>query len=132
VIGGRVLDPTAVAAIVSGTSDYADALLAVANDLGITLGLPATALQPAWANCPPADRPWLDQLPDAAMVVVLDLDQETAKDAGLLAAGARMPEVHLAASHAALTGIRRGWPVVTRRPDVIQALSGAVTTETMP
>lgn len=130
-IGGRVLDPTAVMAIVTGSSDYTDALLAVANELGMALGVPATALQAVWASCPPTDRPWLDQLPAASMVLVLDLDEQSAKEAGLLAAHAGMSDVHPAAAHAALIGIRRGWPVVTKQPEVIQALSPDVRTETI-
>ena len=130
-IGGRVLDPTAVMAVIEHTP-YTDAMLAVANETNMALGVPTTALQSVWANCASAEREWLDQLPHAAMVVVLPLDVDTARDAGLLAARAGMPEVHLAAAHATLVGIRRRWPVLTRRPDIIQALSSDVRTETIP
>jgi hypothetical protein len=52
---------------------------------GIAADRPTTALQAAWAACPPEDRAWLETLPDTAMAVVLDLDLETPRDAGLLA-----------------------------------------------
>lgn len=79
-----------------------------------------------------APRPWLELLTEAATVVVVPLDDEAARDAGLLAALSGHPDTHSAACHAALVGIRRGWPVVTARPEVIQALSGEVRTETIP
>jgi predicted nucleic acid-binding protein len=75
---------------------------------------------------------WLELLTDAATVVIVPLDDEAARDAGLLAALSGHPDTHPAACHAAAVGIGRGWPVVTRRPEVIQALSGEVRTETIP
>lgn len=131
-IGGRVLDGTVVTAIAAGTSDYADALLAVANELGIPLAVPTTALQAAWQVVAPTDRHWLEQLPLASMTVVLDLDAGTAHRAGVLAADAGLPATPAASSHAAAVGLDRGWPVVTREPDLLLALSGDLRTETMP
>lgn len=131
-IGGRVLDGTAVSAMAAGTSDHADALLAVANELGIPLAVPTTALQAAWQGCEPADRHWLDQLPLASMMVVLDLDADAARRAGVLAADAALPGAAAASAHAAVIGLDRGWPVVTLEPDVILALSPDLRTETIP
>jgi len=132
VIGGRVLDPTAVMAMAVGDSPYAQALLDVSAQLNIPLAVPASALQAVWQAAEPEHWPWLELLAESATVVVVPLDAESARDAGLLAALSGNPDTHPAATQAALVGIRRGWPVVTRRPDVIQALSGDVRTETIP
>jgi hypothetical protein len=132
VIGGRVLDPTAVMAMAVGDSPYAQALLDVATQHNIPLAVPATALQAAWQAAAPEHWPWLELLAEAATVVVVPLDDDAARDAGLLAALSGHPDAHPAACHAALVGIRRGWPVVTQRPEVIQVLSGQVRTETIP
>jgi hypothetical protein len=124
------LDPSALLAIIAG-SDYADAMMAMANEMRFELAVPTTAFQAAWAHCPPAERPWLEQLPSQRMVEMLDLDTEAAGQAGLLSATSGMPDVHLAAAHAVLVALRRDWPVVTTRPDIIQALSARVRTETL-
>lgn len=131
-IGGRVLDATAVHAIVTGSSEYAQALLTVATDLGIPLAVPATALQAAWQEADPKARPWLDLLPEAATVVVLDLTAQVARDAGLLAADSGHPGAPASAGHAVAVALERSWPVVTRHPDVLLALSPDVRTETIP
>ena len=131
-IGGRVLDPTAVMAMAIGDSPYAQALLDVATQMNIPLAVPAVALQAAWQAAEPEHWPWLELLTEAATVIVVPLDAEQARDAGLLAALSGNPDVHPAASHSALIGVRRGWPIVTRRPNVIQGLSSDVRTETMP
>ena len=130
-IGGRVLDPTAVMAMAVGDSPYAQALLDIATQMNIPLAIPATALQAAWAAAEPDAWPWLDLLPEAATVIVLPLDEQSAKDSGLLAALSGNPSTHPSASHAALVGLGRSWPVVTKRPEVIQALSADVRTETI-
>jgi len=119
-------------AMARGTSPYAQALLDVATEMNIPLAVPAVALQSAWQAAEPEHWPWLELLAEAATVIVVPLDGEQARDAGLLAALSGNPDVHPAASQSALIGIRRGWPVVTQRPDVIQHLSSDLRTETMP
>jgi hypothetical protein len=131
-IGGRVLDPTAMMAIITRSSPYAAALLDVCNDLNIALALPTTALQATMAAARPEDRRWLLELADAGICVVVDLDREGAWSAGLLAARAGLPSAHLAAAQAAQIGISRGWPVVTTSPNILLALSSDVRTETIP
>jgi hypothetical protein len=129
---GRVLDSTALLAIAGGTSDYADALLAVATELGLTLAVPAASLLAAWQQVSPGDRVWLAGLTDAATVVVVNLDADDARDAGLLAAASGLDNVGADAAHAALTGLRRAWSVVTKVPGDVGALSPEVRTETIP
>ena len=131
-IGGRVLDPTAIMAIITNSSPYAAALLDVCNDLNIPLAMPTSALQATMAAARPEDRQRLLELPEIAMAVVLDLDLDAAWSAGLLASRAGLPSAHPAAAHATQVGISRGWPVVTKAPDVILALSSDVRTETIP
>jgi hypothetical protein len=115
-----------------GTSEYADALLAVATELGLTLAAPAAALLTARQHVEPHNRPWLAQLSEAARAVVVDLDADGARDAGLLCAASGNPDAHPALAHAALVGIQRSWPVVTTVPDSVLALSSDVRTETIP
>jgi hypothetical protein len=132
VIGGRVLDSTAVRAIASGDSEYAAALLAVATELGITLAVPATALEEAWRWSTPAERPWLELLTQASPVVVLDLDAAAARETGLLASDAGHPQSEPATAQSVVVALQRDWPVVTRYPDAVLLLSSKVRTETIP
>jgi predicted nucleic acid-binding protein len=132
VIGGRVLDSTAVRAIASGESEYAAALLAVATELGITLAVPAAALEEAWRWSVPAERPWLELLAQASPVVVLDLDAAAARTTGLLASDAGQPQSAPATAQSAVVALQRDWPVVTRDPDAVLLLGSTLRTETIP
>jgi hypothetical protein len=131
-IGGRVLDPTAVLAAVSGTSTYMEAVMHVADELNIPLAVGTTALQTAWAHAEPDQRIWLDVLTEGPTVVVLDLNEASARDAGLISAQSGNPDVHLAAAQSVLIGLQRQWPVVTASPDLLLALSPEIRTETIP
>jgi hypothetical protein len=132
VIGGRILDPTAVLAAVSGVSDYMQAVMYFVDDMNIPLAVGTTALQTAWAHAEPNKRAWLDVLTEGPTVVVLNLDEAAAKAAGMLAAQSGNPDVHLAAAHAVLIGLQRQEPVITTAPDLLLALSADVRTETIP
>lgn len=127
-----MLDPTAVRAIAAGDSAYGAALLHVASELGITLAIPATALEQAWRRSTPPERPWLDLLENASPVVVLELDAGAARSTGLLAAAAGRPETEPATAHAVLVALDRDWPVVTRDPQAALRVDGGVRTETIP
>jgi hypothetical protein len=50
VIGGRVLDASALVAFASGDSIYAAALVWTAVEEGIVLVVPSTAIAAAWAQ----------------------------------------------------------------------------------
>lgn len=131
-IGGRVLDSTAVRAIASGESEYAAALLAVATEMGITLAVPATALEEAWRWSTQSERPWLELLAQASPVVVIDLDAAAARETGLLASDASQPQSEPATAQSVAVALQRDWPVVTRYPDAVLLLSSKVRTETIP
>jgi hypothetical protein len=131
-IGGKVLDLTAVEALATGSSRYAEALLTVATQVGIPLAVAAPTLQAAWSRAPLAARPWLELLSDAAPVVIVDLTAAGARSAGLLAAAAGAIEPHPALVHTVAVALERSWPVVTRDPDAALTVSAAVRTETIP
>lgn len=70
-IGGRVLDATAISDIAIGRTIYGAAFLAAANDLGIALAVPAAALQDAWAAAAEEDYPFLELLTGLPLAVVV-------------------------------------------------------------
>jgi hypothetical protein len=132
VIGGRVLDVSAVLDLATGTSVYGQALLHHANDAGIVLAVPAGALQAAWQQAEIPGRPWLDLLADLPTVMVIALDGVAARDCGLLAAEAGLPDAPAGTVHAVELAVRRSWPLVTTDPDTALTLSVDVRTETIP
>jgi hypothetical protein len=131
-IGGKVLDVTAVLDLTNGRSRYAEALLVVATEVGIPLAVPATALLAAWQTAPPAARPWLNLLADAAPVVVVDLTAASARAAGIRAADSGNLHAHPATAHAVQVATERSWPIVTRDPMAMLALNIEIRTETIP
>jgi hypothetical protein len=132
VIGGRVLDATAVLDLATGTSIYGQALLSIAAEQAIPLAIPAVALQAAWQRAPVQGRPWLELLPELPTVVVLALGAADARDAGMLAAAAQRPDAAPGTAHAVHIARHRGWPVVTTDPDAVLALDPEIRTETIP
>jgi predicted nucleic acid-binding protein len=106
VIGGRVLDASAIVAFASGESIYAAALVWTAVAEGIVLVLPSTAIAAAWAHLPDKDHPVLDVLLDLPVTVVDDLDAPRARAVGAL--GGDLPDAHvLRCAH------DRGYPLIT-------------------
>lgn len=134
-IGGRVLDATAITDIAIGRSIYAAAFLAAANDLGIALALPAAALHEAWARAGEADYPFVELLLALPLSVVEPLDGEAAARSGT-AAGAGLHRNPLAwnasAAHAALISRERGWPVLTADPAALQAIDPELAIDLLP
>jgi hypothetical protein len=106
VIGGRVLDASALVAFASGTSIYAAALVWTAVEEGMVLAIPSSAIATAWSELAEKDHPVLEVLLRLPTAVVDDLDQATAREVG-----ARGGD--LVAAHAVHCAIRRGWPLVT-------------------
>jgi hypothetical protein len=132
VIGGRVLDVSAVLTLAAGTNVYGQAVLRLAIAEDIPLAVPAAALQAAWQHASPAGRPWLELLPDNPTVVVVPLDLAQARDSGTLAADAGRPDVLAGTAHAVHLAVHRNWPLITAEPDTALALSSRVRTETIP
>jgi hypothetical protein len=137
VIGGRVLDTSALLDAGTGHTLYARALITVAVQEGIVLAVPATCLADAWAQASPQVRPFLDLLADRAVVVIDALDGAAAVPVGILAAPAAdpasLPSVDLPAAHAVhLARTRGGWPIVTADPDRLRAIDDEAPIEELP
>jgi hypothetical protein len=133
VIGGRVLDVSALLDAASGRTQYARALISTAIEHGITLCVPAAALAESWAQSEPAHRPFLELLAGTTVTVVDPLDSATADRVGLLARGDG-PGLggSLPVAHAAYSGLTRGWPVVSANPAALLALAPTVAVEPLP
>jgi len=106
VIGGRVLDASAVIAFASRTSIYAQALVWTAVEEGIVLVVPSTAVGTAWATLAEKDHDVLEVLLRLPVTVVDDLTGVRARAVGELG-GAQLD------AHALLCARDRGWAVVT-------------------
>ncbi len=140
-IGGRVLDASAIGDIVIGRTIYGGAFVRAAQQVGITLVLPAVALQEAWCACREKDWPFLELLLDLPVTVVDPLDTSGAERSALIArasADARKGK-HLArplwdgsAAHAVLVARDRGWPVLTADVRRIRALDATIPVESLP
>jgi hypothetical protein len=106
VIGGRVLDASAIGAVAGGDSIYAAALVWTAVEEGIVLVVPSTALAAAWARLSDKDHPVLEVLLNLPVSVVDDLDATRARLVGELG-GDQLD------AHAMLCARDRGYPLVT-------------------
>jgi hypothetical protein len=133
VIGGRVLDATALHDLTIGRTVYGAAFLAAANDVGITVAVPAAALQEAWAAAGQNDYPFLELLLDLPITVVDSLGAAAAEGSGVLA-----EDVHAAgafnagAAHAVLVARERGWPVLSADPAPLRAIDPGLPVEVLP
>lgn len=132
-IGGRVLDATAMHDIAVGRTIYGAAFLAAANDLGIALAVPTAALQDVWAGAAQEDYPFLELLLGLPLTVVDSLDAEAATRSGILARDTHAAGAWDAgAAHAVLSAHDRGWPVLTADPGPLRAIDAAVMIEALP
>jgi hypothetical protein len=84
VIGGVVLDTTALLDIVTGATIYGQAFVSTAAERGVVLLIPSTSLSQAWATVPSESLPLLELLLELPVVVVDDMDLTTARAAGLV------------------------------------------------
>lgn len=116
-IGGRILDASAIVAFCSGRSVYAAALVWTAVEEGLVLVVPSTAVAAAWAQLPDKDHPVLEVLLQLPVTVVDDLTVTRARTVGVLG-GATVD------SHALVCARDRGWVLVT---DDVTRYSGART-----
>ncbi len=141
-IGGRVLDATAIGDIVIGRTVYGGAFVRAAQQVGIPLVLPAAALQEAWVACREKDWPFLELLLALPVTVVDPLDASGAERSAQIARTAspvRRSGKHLArpvwdasSAHAVLVARDRGWPVLTADVRRIRALDATVAVESLP
>lgn len=133
-IGGQVLDTSALTDAATGRSIYARALIRTAVEVGVVLAVPAAALMRAYASVPADARPFLDLLLDLPVAVFEPLDHATLQTAGVLLAdaGAADSPDGLAAAHVAVVARRRGWPVVTADGGLLRRLVPDVEIELLP
>lgn len=123
-IGGRVLDASAVVAFAEQRSVYASALVWTAVEEDVVLLVPAAVLVAVEQGLDPRDgaaRAVLEVLLGLPVTVVESLDAAAARSVGELA-GAHGLDV--ASAHAARTALDRGWAVVTAAPDRYAAVPG--------
>ncbi|MDW8804378.1 hypothetical protein P1P68_06115 [Streptomyces scabiei] len=133
-IGGRILDTTALTATARG-SVYMQALLSIAHKRVIPLLVPATALSDAYADLKPDAAHALATIMEFPLLTLAPLDEPDARGAGLLRANATSTAdlaADLAAGHVAYLAAARQWPVVTGHPDRLRALYPEIETEALP
>lgn len=130
VIGGRVLDSTALAAFAIGRPVYMRALVWAAVEANIVLAVPSAALGRAWGLVEQDHHDALRVLLDLPNTVIDELTPASAREAGLLLATAGQDDI--AAAQVASSARRRGWPAVTGEPGALRKLDTAVQIEELP
>lgn len=129
-IGGRVLDSTALAAFAVGRPVYMRALVWAAVEANIVLAVPSAALGRAWALLDVEHHAALRVLLDLPNVVIDELSTATALESGLLLAASGQDDI--VAGQVAASAKRRGWPAVTGEPGSLRKLDTTVTIEELP
>jgi hypothetical protein len=129
VIGGRVLDLSALLAFARQDSVYAAALVWTAVEEDIVLLVPSSAAGPARALLEDRTDPVLDVLLGLPVTVVDELGAARAREVGRLLRG---HDVRFDLAHAALCSRQRRWPVVTAEPSVYDALETDLEIEPLP
>lgn len=108
-IGGRVLDTSALRAFATESSVYCAALVWTAVKESIVLAVPSTAVAEVWTTLDGDKYPVLDVLFHLHVTVIDSLDGERARTVGRL--GGPQTDAHaIACAH------QRGWPLVTAEP----------------
>ena len=130
VIGGRVLDSTALAAFAIGRPVYMRALVWAEVEANIVLAVPSAALGRAWGLVEQDHHDALRVLLDLPNTVIDELTPASAREAGLLLAAAGQDDI--AAAQVASSARRRGWPAVTGEPGTLRKLDTAVQIEELP
>lgn len=130
-IGGRVLDASALVDVATGRSIYLRSFIRAAVAEGIALVVPATALQDAWAALDPDQRIFLDGFEAREVGVAAPLTVEAAHSAGELGAQAR-GAYSTTAAHVVSLALQRGWPVLTADPQPLESISPHVLIERLP
>ncbi|MDL5156181.1 hypothetical protein [Actinomycetospora termitidis] len=128
-IGGRVLDLSALLAFARQDSVYAGALVWTAVEEDIVLLVPATAAGLAWARLDESARPVLEVLFGLPVTVVDDLDAARARETGILLDGR---DARIDIAHAAVCAQQRGWPLVTAEAEPYAALGVPPEIEPLP
>lgn len=129
-IGGRVLDSTALAAFAIGRPVYMRALVWAAVEADIVLAVPSAALGRAWGLVEPEHHSALQVLLDLPNTVIDELTPSSAHESGLLLAAAGYDDI--AAAQVVACARRRGWPAVTGEPAILRKLDVTGLIEELP
>lgn len=130
-IGGRVLDASALLDLATGATAYGRAVVDVAIEQGIVLAVPTVALSSAWSLLDERERPLLELLLDLPVVVVEPLTPAAARDVGFLAYGGGGPGV-LDLAHAVQVARARSWAILTAEVARLRRLAPDVDLERLP
>jgi hypothetical protein len=130
VIGGRVLDSTALAAFAIGRPVYMRALVWAAVEANIVLAVPSAALGRAWGLVEQDHHDALRVLLDLPNTVIDELSTASAMESGLLLAASGLDDI--VAGQVAASARRRGWPAVTGDPGTLRKMDTRVTIEELP
>lgn len=132
-IGGRVLDVTAIRDMTIGGTVYGRALLGFAVREAMPLVVPAAALQQVWAAVGEGEQPFLGFLLEMPVTVVVPLDAAGAERSGLLARAVHADgRWDSAAAHTVHVAQTRGLAVVTADPTPLHALDPHLGIELLP
>lgn len=129
-IGGRVLDSTALVAFATGRPIYVRALVWAAVEASIVLCVPSAALSRAWFLLEEEHHAALKVLLELPITVIDQLDPKAAREAGLLQQYAGVDDP--SAGQVVLSARSRGWPAVTGEPWSLRKLDAAVAIEELP
>ncbi|HEY9392070.1 MAG TPA: hypothetical protein VIR27_20140 [Mycobacteriales bacterium] len=128
-IGGKVLDTSALVQFARRRSVYAHAVVWSAVDGDAVLAVPTVALARAWASIDPDHHAAMDVLVGLPVTVLDHLDS-SAREVGLLLAGSGCADVVTGA--VAWCALRRGWPVVTAEPGPLRSVDHTIQIEHLP
>jgi len=131
VIGGIVLDASALGDLAENRTPYAAELVDTAIANLRVVCVPATALMECWAQSPDEAQTFLAMFTGLSVVVVDVADEATAIDAGALAAASGQASAAAGTMHAVLLARTRKWPVLTWNPQAIWALDPDVIVESL-
>src|SRR5262245_35028672 len=132
VIGGRILDTSALVQAARGTP-YMQALLYSSHEHPIPLVIPAPCLADALAGLnDPEQQARLFDLVRSPIAKVAQFGATEATGTGLMRATARPALGSTSSAHAAWLAADRGWPVVSARPGAIRAMHPDVEIEPLP
>jgi hypothetical protein len=132
VIGGVVLDATALADLAENRTPYASEVVDYAIATLRTIAIPTTVLMECWARVPEQSQIFLATFVAQPVVTVHELDEATAIDAGELAAAVDAPDTPAGTMHAVHLARGRGWPILTAEPDVARHLDPGIRIEPLP
>ena len=120
-IGGRVLDATAVAAFARQRSIYLSALVWTATEEDVVLLVPATALVEAGLGLDDDGRAVLDVLLGLPVTVAETLDADRARAVAVLTDEYGLD---VGSAHAVRSALDRGWSIVTADGDRYRSVAG--------